>query len=435
MSADHSSDPGRQRTVAELLAQYSDDGGGGGRRRRRSAEREPDPAPGDQPGAESAAEQSWSSFSALTHEEERGAPAAEPPASDASGWGGLSGYGEPSTYDSAGSRAAPENNGASEWARPGRAEVDPRRGAFGGAEPYRPGTYSDTYSGNYPDNGPVNGIYSADSYAPPAPVAPPVPPNVAPPAQAAPPPSSVAPPAAPPPAAPPAAPVAPREPRRREPTTEQMPRYAERPGASPARATPSGFDGPPTAAQPTVGMPTRAGRPVADSGPSTEVSPAALLEDTAERETDDGYDGYDDDVELDDGPEEPREPPATRAGGRRSARTALASRPADVPAGLAPEDAELVGEPEPVSGLKAWGVLIAQGIGGAVGGALLWVGFRWLWLHLPVVALAAAVLATAGLVLIVRTIRGSDDVQTTMLAVLVGLIVTISPAVLLLALH
>jgi hypothetical protein len=47
--------------------------------------------------------------------------------------------------------------------------------------------------------------------------------------------------------------------------------------------------------------------------------------------------------------------------------------------------------------------------------------------------LAAAVAATVGLVLLVRAIRGSDDPQTTILAVLVGLVVTISPAVLLLA--
>jgi hypothetical protein len=102
----------------------------------------------------------------------------------------------------------------------------------------------------------------------------------------------------------------------------------------------------------------------------------------------------------------------------------------DVPAGLDVDDADLE---DRSAGWKAWAILIAQGIGGAVGGAVLWVGFRYLWLNLPVVALAAAVLATVGLVMVVRTIRGSDDLQTTMLAVLVGLIVTISPAVLLLA--
>jgi hypothetical protein len=77
--------------------------------------------------------------------------------------------------------------------------------------------------------------------------------------------------------------------------------------------------------------------------------------------------------------------------------------------------------------------LIGQWVFGAVGGAALWIGFRFLWLQMPVVALVAAVAATAGLVLLVRAIRRSDDLQTTMLAVLVGLVVTISPAVLLLA--
>jgi len=39
---------------------------------------------------------------------------------------------------------------------------------------------------------------------------------------------------------------------------------------------------------------------------------------------------------------------------------------------------------------------------------------------------------TAGLVWIVRKIRKAEDMQTTLLAVLVGLVVTVSPAMLLL---
>lgn len=84
-------------------------------------------------------------------------------------------------------------------------------------------------------------------------------------------------------------------------------------------------------------------------------------------------------------------------------------------------------------GVKGWLQLVGQWVVGAVLGALLWVGFSYLWTHHPVIALVVAVLATAGLVLLVRAIRRSDDLQTTMLAVLVGLVVTISPAVLLLA--
>jgi fatty acid desaturase len=117
--------------------------------------------------------------------------------------------------------------------------------------------------------------------------------------------------------------------------------------------------------------------------------------------------------------------PATRA-----AAVTAAAPAADVPAGLGPDDDRPAVEP---SALRMWITLIVQGVLGAVGGAVAWVGFRYLWLNLPVVALAAAVAATVGLVLLVRAIRGSDDPQTTILAVLVGLVVTISPAVLLLA--
>jgi hypothetical protein len=81
---------------------------------------------------------------------------------------------------------------------------------------------------------------------------------------------------------------------------------------------------------------------------------------------------------------------------------------------------------------QAWAAVIAQWIAGAVGGAALWVGFRYLWRSLPVVALAAAVLVTVGLVVVVRALLRNDDMRTTMFAVLVGLLLTVSPAILVL---
>lgn len=81
---------------------------------------------------------------------------------------------------------------------------------------------------------------------------------------------------------------------------------------------------------------------------------------------------------------------------------------------------------------QAWVAVVAQWIVGAVGGAALWVGFRFLWRELPVVALAAAVLVTVGLVLIVRALLRNSDVRTTVFAVLVGLLLTVSPAILVL---
>ena len=74
-------------------------------------------------------------------------------------------------------------------------------------------------------------------------------------------------------------------------------------------------------------------------------------------------------------------------------------------------------------------MVIAQWVGGAVVGAGVWVGFRYLWYSLPVVALALAVVLTVGLVLGVRALLRNDDLRTTMFAVLVGLLLTVSPGV------
>jgi hypothetical protein len=86
-------------------------------------------------------------------------------------------------------------------------------------------------------------------------------------------------------------------------------------------------------------------------------------------------------------------------------------------------------EPRPA---QAWAGVVAQWLAGAVAGAVLWVLFRYLWRGLPVVALAAALLVTAGLVLAVRQLLHDVDRRTTAFAVLVGLLLTASPAVLVL---
>jgi hypothetical protein len=87
---------------------------------------------------------------------------------------------------------------------------------------------------------------------------------------------------------------------------------------------------------------------------------------------------------------------------------------------------------EEAGGGQAWAAVIAQWIAGAIGGAALWVGFRFLWRDLPVVAIAAAVLVTVGLVVVVRALLRSSDLRTTLFAVLVGLLLTVSPAILVL---
>ncbi|AUS79069.1 hypothetical protein C1701_12695 [Actinoalloteichus sp. AHMU CJ021] len=87
---------------------------------------------------------------------------------------------------------------------------------------------------------------------------------------------------------------------------------------------------------------------------------------------------------------------------------------------------------KPVSPVKEWLLMIGQLVVGVVGGAGLWLVFQWLWLNIPAVALVVALLVITGMVFLVRKIRRSDDLQTTLFTVLVGLIVTVSPAALLL---
>lgn len=89
-------------------------------------------------------------------------------------------------------------------------------------------------------------------------------------------------------------------------------------------------------------------------------------------------------------------------------------------------------EDEPETHRKEWLAVAAQLTLGVVGGAGVWLLFNWLWMQLPAAALVAALVVVVGLVWIVRKIRKAEDMQTTVLAVLVGVVVTVSPAALLL---
>lgn len=81
---------------------------------------------------------------------------------------------------------------------------------------------------------------------------------------------------------------------------------------------------------------------------------------------------------------------------------------------------------------QQWLAVAGQLALGVIGGAVVWLLFNWLWVQIPAVALGAALLVIVGLVWIVRRMRRAEDLQTTVLAVLVGLVVTVSPAAMLL---
>ncbi|MGM1062538.1 hypothetical protein [Saccharothrix sp. Mg75] len=131
------------------------------------------------------------------------------------------------------------------------------------------------------------------------------------------------------------------------------------------------------------------------------------------------------DLDEEDGDDYPSAPPAR---GRRFEDD-------EEPAGLtdaADVDDEDDLPPGDRSAGKEWLVMLGQLAVGVVGGAALWLGFNYLWRTLAPAALVVALGVTIGLVLMVRKIRRADDLQTTVLAVLVGLIVTVSPAAMLL---
>jgi hypothetical protein len=123
-----------------------------------------------------------------------------------------------------------------------------------------------------------------------------------------------------------------------------------------------------------------------------------------------------------------------------SAQPAAAQPPAglgSVTRGLPEQNGNVTADPESThaessSPLWEWAAMVSQIGIGVVGGAALWLVCEWLWQRIPVVALVVALALITGLVWIVRRVRRAEDLQTTVIAVLVGLFVTVSPAALLL---
>ncbi len=85
------------------------------------------------------------------------------------------------------------------------------------------------------------------------------------------------------------------------------------------------------------------------------------------------------------------------------------------------------------SGRRQWLVLAGQVVGAAVAGMLLFKGFEKMWDLLPFVALALAVVVILGLVALVRVLRRTDDMYSTVIAVVVGIFVTLGPLAFLLS--
>lgn len=182
-----------------------------------------------------------------------------------------------------------------------------------------------------------------------------------------------------------------------------------------------------------------------DAGPPTMNHPAPMpfvpphsLDDRDRQERQDQQDNLDDYEREFADPAYPDGGPDFAGEEYGFGRTAAGYRPDDYEDDYDDQDEDVVEEEEPeefaedASPGKQWLALAGQLALGVVGGAGVWLGFNWLWVNIPAAALVAALLVIVALVWIVRKIRKAEDLQTTVLAVLVGLVVTVSPAALLL---
>ncbi|WP_280414431.1 hypothetical protein [Nocardia carnea] len=82
---------------------------------------------------------------------------------------------------------------------------------------------------------------------------------------------------------------------------------------------------------------------------------------------------------------------------------------------------------------KQWVMLGVQSVGAALAGMLMFKGFEMLWEMQPLAALALAVVVILGLVALVRILRRTDDMFSTVIAVVVGVFVTLGPLAFLLS--
>ncbi|KZM70846.1 hypothetical protein [Nocardia terpenica] len=121
------------------------------------------------------------------------------------------------------------------------------------------------------------------------------------------------------------------------------------------------------------------------------------------------------DLDEDDEPAPPKKRAATRSTRGAAARSRAARKKDDDAA------------------RKQWMILGGQAVGAAVAGMLLFKGFEKMWDVLPFVALTLAMVVILGLVALVRVLRRTDDIYSTVIAVVVGIFVTLGPLAFLLS--
>ena len=132
----------------------------------------------------------------------------------------------------------------------------------------------------------------------------------------------------------------------------------------------------------------------------------------------------------------PAEPPAAKD---EPSKPDLTKTPEDSlferedPADGAPEAPEPKREKKERSAAVQWAILFGQAVVAVIAGALMFKGFERLWDMLPWVAFALTILVILGLVALVLVLRKTEDILSIVIAIVVGLFVTLGPLVFLLS--
>ncbi|TSD48653.1 hypothetical protein FFI94_022590 [Rhodococcus sp. KBS0724] len=118
-----------------------------------------------------------------------------------------------------------------------------------------------------------------------------------------------------------------------------------------------------------------------------------------------------------------------------AANTAGSSEPATAAPEREPAASEEVASTEPATAedtgdrnsIREWAILAGQVVVALIIGGAMFKGFEKLWDMLPWVALVLALIVIVGLVAVVRVLRKTDDITSFVIAVVVGMIVTLGP--------
>ncbi|WP_092802148.1 hypothetical protein [Rhodococcus globerulus] len=118
--------------------------------------------------------------------------------------------------------------------------------------------------------------------------------------------------------------------------------------------------------------------------------------------------------------------PAENAGSTEPAAAAPEPSPASVDE-VAPTEPATAEDTGDRNSIREWAILAGQVVVALIIGGAMFKGFEKLWDMLPWVALVLALIVIVGLVAVVRVLRKTDDITSFVIAVVVGMIVTLGP--------